>query len=229
MTFVCPSEKVWADLWLLDLSRSDAFTEKETALLNPGEFQRASVFASPEQGREFLASHIGLRQVLSHYGYQDNAPFALGANGKPSLPGAPCFSLSRTPRAALVAVSNAAIGVDLERQRAVNLSEAQILEAGRRLRQKGSFADITTLQVWTAVEAWVKHHGQSMFWFLGNKSALHTMIDDLDSGRTELTFPPLPTPLLGAVCTVGGGVIRRVELEHAPAGHDQATHRPCWG
>lgn len=197
------SEPVWADLWLLDLSRRSTFTEEGARQLTPSEVQRASRFVSPEQGQQYLVSRIGLRNVLSQYGCDSSAEFELGPNGKPSLATGPYFSLSRTRLAALVVVSNSRIGVDLEQRRPLDLCEPNIVEAARRLRQLKDHGGIGPLQVWTAVEAWIKHHGHSMQWFLENDGSVHAMIDDLESGRVALIFPPLPNPLVGAVCAVG--------------------------
>jgi phosphopantetheinyl transferase len=208
MTASRGTERIWTELWLLDLARCDGLTEDAMALLDPRELERASGFASPVQAREYLASRIGLRQVLMDYGCDGRGAFLEGKDGKPSLPGGPCFSLSRTRHAALIAVSNADVGVDLERLRSVSLSEPHIIEAGRRLQKAGGLGGSDLLQVWTAIEAWVKHQGFSMQWFLGNAVAIDTMIDDLESGRVSLTFPPLPAQFRGAVCATGGSVVR---------------------
>ena len=102
--------------WLIDL---DALPVGR--LLAPAERDRAASYARPRDGARFAASRAWLRLILSRY--VDASPaelrFAAGADGRPGLAGDQAgqlqFSLSRSADVALVAVSRAPVGADIER------------------------------------------------------------------------------------------------------------------
>lgn len=204
----------WTDLWLFDFKGSSRpFVDHHTSkLLGPEELERASRHASQTTAREFLASHVGLRSVLMEYGGDINTAFSIGPTGKPFLPGGPQFSLSRTRHAAIVAVSSSDVGIDLEYRRAVALSEPRVAEVSKLLRQVGGFGNLETLQIWTAMEAWVKHRGSSMRQFIESQTAMIEMAKDLEEGALALRPLDLPHELCGAVCTAAESVVTFLSL-----------------
>ena len=197
------SGRNWTDLWLFDLSQSVPGENAGHDLLQAQDYQRASGLVSGAQAQAFLASRAALRQVLAGYGADPRAAFVLGPDGKPSLPDGPFFNLSRARHAVLIAVSDAAVGIDLEYRRPLQLHEPQLAAAARVLGQVNGFAGARSdlLQVWTATEAWLKYHGRSMRWFLDDPAALARMASELAAQTLLLRPLDLPLGLCGSVCT----------------------------
>lgn len=196
----------WTDLWLFEFDKPEATAaalDTSGIVLEANELARARGFASPIQAGDYTASRVLLRRVLMEYGYDGRAAFQHGADGKPYLPGGPSFSLSRTRRAAVIAVSNCDIGIDLERRRSVTLTEPRIAEAAMVLARHGGLSSgrQESLQVWTAVEAWVKWRGSSMAAFLQDQTAIAALENDLSMERANLRPLDLPDGLLGALCS----------------------------
>lgn len=196
--------RAWTDLWLFEFDKPDTLAALDTdgVVLDASEAERAKGFASPIQASDYKNSRVFLRRVLMEYGYDGRSAFQHQANGKPYLPTGPSFSLSRTRRAAVVAVSNCDVGIDLERRRSVTLTELRIAEAAVVLaRHGGPFnRHVEPLQVWTAVEAWVKWRGSSMADFLENQSAVAAFAEDLSAGIVNLAPLALPSELCGTLC-----------------------------
>lgn len=216
MTSPWGQDRPWTDLWLFDLeAEGEQLLDLglTTQLLGDQEKERAARLSSPAQTREFLASRAALRRVLVEYGGDGHAAFTLSSNGKPSLAGGPHFSLSRTKHAAMIAVSSAEVGVDIERRRAVALAEPQIAEIGAILRGVGGFPDTGhgPLHSWTAIEAWVKYHGLSMARFFADEAAVPNLARELASGDIAITPLALPTHLCGTVCARAGSSLRYLE------------------
>ncbi len=117
-------------LWVMPL---DIPMDVARQYLDSGELARAAGYRRPVHGARFAASRAGLRRLVAGYFDADPASlcFVPRRNGKPAaavhdragghatggcelLPGFE-FSLSRTDDLALVAVSTAAVGADIER------------------------------------------------------------------------------------------------------------------
>jgi 4'-phosphopantetheinyl transferase len=101
--------------WLVDLDAPNAAT---AAGLDAAERDRAASFVRPQDGARFAASHAALRLVLAHYvgGDPDDLEFRVGPHGQPRLAADEVrFSLARSGRLALIAVSRGPVGADLER------------------------------------------------------------------------------------------------------------------
>lgn len=199
------SDQLWADLWLFDLQSQGAqllALGRAGQLFDAGVLARASGFASETHAQAFLASHAGLRLVLINYGCNGREPFELGPNGKPVLAGGLHFNLSRTSQAVMIAVSNAAVGIDIELRRPVTLTEPQIEEVGALLRRInwGPGAPPEPLHTWTAMEAWVKYHGFSMRRFFEDSTLVACLAGDLAAQRVVLTPLVLPPYLCGTLC-----------------------------
>ena len=139
------------DIWSVDLARHRQRLLGMKHLLAEAELRRTSQFSRPVDAERYLSSHVAVRMILARYGAASGA-FERSAMGKPTLPGGPHFSLSRTDGAALVAVSDKDVGIDIERVRPVQLSEPAVLELA-------AAADVTPLAAWTQLEAWAKWRG----------------------------------------------------------------------
>lgn len=85
-------------------------------VLSAGEQQHAEQLRRADVRRRYVANRVFVRRVLALY--CDGSPRALGLSstelGKPVLPGGPCFNLSHSGDASLLAVAAVAVGVDLE-------------------------------------------------------------------------------------------------------------------
>jgi phosphopantetheinyl transferase len=143
--------------------------ERDAPRLSEEERRYAATLADPAQTEEWLAAHIALRLLLERAAGAAwrTVPFARSSHGKPHLEGAPvAFSLSHVPGLALVAIAEAGtVGVDLERMRAVRMSEprrgrieaaAAALNGDETLPQGG---DERFLQAWVRLEAFAKAEG----------------------------------------------------------------------
>lgn len=202
-------EPIWADLWLFDLYlQGERLLEigQTAQLLEATEIERSSKLASGALARSFLASRTALRLVLLEYGCDRRRKFDLGPNGKPMLTHGVHFSLSRTSGAVIVVVSNAEVGIDIERRRSVEIAEPIMAEVSALLRRIGWHAgpDSDAIQTWTVMEAWVKYHGFSMFRLFGEKDLAFRLISDIGSGNFDFTQLALPPRLCGTVCAGRG-------------------------
>lgn len=136
--------------------------------LSSDEQSRSEQFAAEEPRRQFLASRVGLRQLLAAYlgCSPGDVEFELAAAGKPRLAGGELgFNLSHSGEVVVAAVSRVEVGVDVERIRPVTNFDA----LARRIlsgREKVLFDQITEDQqlehffrLWTRKEATVKLTG----------------------------------------------------------------------
>ncbi|MGH3168070.1 MAG: 4'-phosphopantetheinyl transferase family protein, partial [Trebonia sp.] len=84
--------------------------------LSDAERERARRLRAPGWRHDFVLSHYATREILARYTGTDPAAlvFQHGARGKPKAAGLAEFSLSHTDGLALVAVSAAEVGVDVE-------------------------------------------------------------------------------------------------------------------
>lgn len=147
-------------LWYWTASSSH---EQALELLDPSEKARYARFATPELKRCFLASHAGMRHILTAYlnTVAADITFLQTAAGKPYLAGTSLrFNLSHSADANLMAVATVEVGVDIERIRKVT-SVASLaarhfarpeLEAMRHLGD----ADRSFFATWTRKEAVIK-------------------------------------------------------------------------
>jgi 4'-phosphopantetheinyl transferase len=160
------------EIWLVDVERSGpalAELERDARRLTPDDRRRANSLKDPRDRRERLAALTALRLLLERFTDPHSArqPFVTGPAGKPALPGGMLqFSLSHVEGHALIGLTRSgAIGVDLERDRPLRLSErrrAEIIAAAKGLAGKplaGASSDAGFLQAWCRLEAFAKAHG----------------------------------------------------------------------
>lgn len=194
----------WVGLWFFDLAAQGARLleiGRDKRLLEPDVVERSSKLVSTAQGERFLASHTALRLVLAEYG-GGHQEFAAGPNGKPTLGGPVRFNLSRTDEAVIIAVSNAEVGVDIERRRPVELTALLIVEVSLILTRIGWPAEANPqLRAWTVLEAWTKYHGLSMSRLLDESALAARMIGEILSDTVALTPLTLPPKICGTLCT----------------------------
>jgi 4'-phosphopantetheinyl transferase len=153
------------DAWLVDL---DAPVAAGAAGLDAAERARAASFVRSQDGARFAASRAALRLVLARYlgGEPADLEFLTCPDGRPTIAGDPVrFSLARSGRMALVAVSRWPAGADLERIEPRPWL-ADLVTARFPAREAGSIArgccgppTLSFYRHWTAKEAFLKAVG----------------------------------------------------------------------
>ncbi len=168
------------EIWLIDLQRSApalAELERATPRLTPRDRSRARAVKNPADRRQRIAITTALRILLERLAGPRSArqPFVTGPAGKPALADRSLqFSLSHIEGYALIGLTRAGeIGVDLERDRPLRLSERRRAElmaaatglAGQPLARQahqtlaGPAPDAAFLQAWCRLEAFAKARG----------------------------------------------------------------------
>ena len=122
-------------LWAAELRRplTEEEAERLTALLPPCRRERLLRVKDPARRREPLCAYLLLRLALREiYGWEVLPEIALSPRGKPCFPAHPevHFNLSHTSGAVLAGVSDAPIGVDIERLRPVSPAALRRLAPG---------------------------------------------------------------------------------------------------
>lgn len=156
------------ELWLVDIARAGptlAALDETTPRLSHDERERAASLG--KAGEDWRLLRVALRVLLERIVGRKlrGVPLRAGARGKPSLPWPADveFSLSHSGRYGLIAISEDAIGVDLEHQRKVTFSadrQQAMLAAAQAL---APFArPIEILQAWVRLEAWGKARGSGV-------------------------------------------------------------------
>ncbi|MGH9472935.1 MAG: 4'-phosphopantetheinyl transferase family protein [Terriglobales bacterium] len=135
------------------------------------ERERAARLRFERDWRRFVAAHAALRRILGGYlGVPAAAvEFAYGRHGKPSLAGRAAlhFNLSHSEELALLAVTEiGAVGVDVERERTIELEIAdRYFAAGEVAALRALPADerqAAFFRCWTRKEAYLKARGEGV-------------------------------------------------------------------
>ena len=147
------------EIWLIDLQRSApalAELERATPRLTPRDRSRARAVKNAADRRQRIAVTTALRILLERLAGPHSArqPFVTGPAGKPALADRSLqFSLSHVEGYALIGLTRAGdIGVDLERDRPLRLSErrrAELIAAATGLAGKPLAASRPT-KLWPA-------------------------------------------------------------------------------
>ena len=159
-------------VWSWSLQTGPFVGDDAQAPLSDDERARQRSFVSPELRRRFLAARAGLRTLLGRHLDRDPRSLAFATNefGKPRLAGdgQVHFNLSHCEERAVLTISNAEIGIDLERERPI-----EYVDLARRYFHPNEVAAITASRdeaeqrrafflVWTLKEAVVKALGTGL-------------------------------------------------------------------
>ena len=208
------------ELWLIDIAASSAALEAAEAkkpLLSRSDDERIASLSDVEMRRARRASHIALRLLIERaFGARwRQVPFAISETGKPLLDGLEGgFSLSHTRGFALIGVSPlGAIGVDIERARAVRIPQGRrdaLEHAGVALAGgmplQGEDPDERLLMAWVRFEAVAKAEGCGIGpllarFGLGRREIAAEMVDidflahDVEAGSGMFAAAALPMGL----------------------------------
>ena len=216
---ILTSERGDATVWLVDL---DAPADDSRRLLSSDEEARACRFVSDTHRSRFVACRAALRYLLgARLGVRPEAvTFEYGPAGKPALAGfaGPHFNVSHSGDQALIAVADAAVGVDIElvrpmpdldalAERLFTADERAALAVVREdARLEAFFA------AWTRKEAYIKACGDG----IGSASSVEVTLvpdeparllsvagDPAEASRWSLrSLSPRPG-FAGAVCLQG--------------------------
>jgi 4'-phosphopantetheinyl transferase len=170
------------ELWLVDLAAAGpalAALEQEAPRLAAEDRRRAERLAAPRERCHRLAAYTALRIVLERAQGPDvrGAVFERSPAGKPRLAtGDADFSLSHTAGLALIGVARpGTIGVDLERERKLAMSDRRREEVGAAAAGlcaeepgEGPVDDKALLLAWCRLEAFAKARGQGLAVVLGD-------------------------------------------------------------
>lgn len=172
------ADNYWVKIWIISLSRyTPALEQQILAVLSESEQRRLKKISHPRRYKEYLVSRALMRHAIAqtfqltpantNYIEQDNAP--------PKITGLPddtCISLSHSKTSVLLALSNAAIGIDIEtkkyRQSYDELAKG-FMTANESSAMQGLSSDQKKTyfyQLWSAKEAVYKlqnnpHHPMS--------------------------------------------------------------------
>ncbi|MCG8425844.1 MAG: 4'-phosphopantetheinyl transferase superfamily protein [Chromatiales bacterium] len=167
-TIVLPHDEL--HLWRVDL----AAIEADIGQLSDDERERAERISDKQLKQRFISSRCSLRQILACYigCHPATINFNYGEKGKPTVAAvasAPQFNMSHADDLAIIAISDQAIGVDIEPIR----SRRGMLRVARRLMGETFAHQLETLdpdhqtevflQRWTELEACVKAAGAGVF------------------------------------------------------------------
>jgi 4'-phosphopantetheinyl transferase len=159
-------------VWSWGLQSGPMVGDDAQALLSDNERARQRSFVSPELRRRFGAARAGLRTLLGRHLDRDPRSLAFATNefGKPRLAGdgQAHFNLSHCEERAVLAISDAEVGIDLERDRPIehvdlakryfHPNEVVAITASRdEAEQRRAF-----FLVWTLKEAVVKALGTGL-------------------------------------------------------------------
>lgn len=137
-------------------------------MLSADELARAQRFVSPLHRARFVASHMGMRLVLSRYlmAPPSELEFTMGEHGKPRLVGGSGleFSLSHSGGVALLAVADGVpVGVDVELIRPLSENIAERFFAPPEVAALAQVPDAERVSAfyacWTRKEAFLKGVG----------------------------------------------------------------------
>jgi 4'-phosphopantetheinyl transferase len=159
-------------VWSWSLQTVPLVGDDAQAVLSDDEKARQRSFVSPDLRRRFGVARAGLRTLLGRHLDRDPRSLAFVTNefGKPRLAGdgQVHFNLSHCEERAVLAISNAEVGIDLERERSIehvdlakryfHANEVAAIKASRgEAEQRRAF-----FLVWTLKEAVVKALGTGL-------------------------------------------------------------------
>lgn len=201
--------------------------------LTADEQARAERYRCPRSRATFIQTRAALRRLLGRY--LGLSPLAvelqLGAHGKPQLGAAMAalqFNVSHSRRLALIAVSRAPVGIDLEWLQ-TDLDWRELLPVCCHPSELAAFAEASDsdgrarfLRLWTAKEAYLKGRGEGLNLPLaticlnaaadGWQPGLEAPWDDGQPWRLQAL--DLPPGYLGCIATPLSSPVIRLQLLH---------------
>ncbi len=169
----CPEDQI--EVWSVDLNISDDALADLRLTLSNDETARSNRFHFERHRRRFVAARASLRAVLAAYVDLDpsHIEFEYGQKGKPRLAGEAVnsglhFNVSHSNERALIAVSRAPLGVDIEHIRPLKDCEA----IARRFFSEAEQCSLVSVPTerkleafftcWTRKEAYIKAVGDGL-------------------------------------------------------------------
>lgn len=142
------------DIWGFDLDAALAEISEQRR-------EQAVKFKHELGQRLCVLAYQLLKQGLSEvYGIEENPVFGYNEHGKPSIIGHPeiCFNLSHCKEAAICAISDQPVGVDVESVRSFNESLVRYTMNEDEIRQIESSEDqaVAFIRLWTMKESAMK-------------------------------------------------------------------------
>ena len=142
------------DIWGFDLDAALAEISEQRR-------EQAVKFKHELGQRLCVLAYQLLKQGLSEvYGIEENPVFEYNEHGKPSIVGHPeiCFNLSHCKEAAICAISDQPVGVDVESVRSFNESLVRYTMNEDEIRQIESSEDqaVAFIRLWTMKESAMK-------------------------------------------------------------------------
>lgn len=144
------------DIYVADIGDFADHLERLSPLLPHSRQARIHRAPSEEKKLQNLCAGLLLRSVTG-----DRLP-EYGPHGKPFLPGGPHFSLSHSGRLAVLAVSEAAVGVDVEKPRPVSESVARRYFQPEEQSWMAENPTDRFFRLWTRKEAVLKCCGRGL-------------------------------------------------------------------
>ncbi|KCZ97906.1 putative 4'-phosphopantetheinyl transferase [Hyphomonas polymorpha PS728] len=159
------------DVWTWNLDIDEALAARVSDWLTAEERKRAAAFITPQLQRRWIAARAGMRGILaSVLGVAPQAPvFVLGPHGRPELAGGNSphsFNLSHSDALAAFSVSEAAVGVDVERIKALPEGVAGMVFSKTEIAALEAAPEdaraVVFYRYWTAKEAVLKALGTGL-------------------------------------------------------------------
>ena len=153
------------EVWSVELAQPPELVARLERVLAGDERERAARLADPSRwivARAALRIVLGRRLAVA----PGDVRFALGAHGKPELPGSRLrFNLSHSGDRALVALAEGVeVGVDVERTARRSHAVERALTDGERAAMCGPDRHVELLRIWCRKEALAKAMGGGLRW-----------------------------------------------------------------
>lgn len=191
-------EQPGLQVWEVTIEDNEAvLLDAANSLFDKTDLDRVGSYCSSQARKNFIGTRIALRQVAAQIMAVDPASFTIyrsqcsncnGRHGRPefSKPGEPHFSLSHSENGALIAFSESAIGVDIQKmqpldrfreaRKRLHPDERRELDAVAPQSQSAAFA-----QLWTRKESYLKAIGSGLCRSAAQDYVGYRFLNDPDS------------------------------------------------
>ncbi len=158
------------ELYLFDRQNADVLPEKAADLLPAWRRERFDRLRRPEARQEALIAGLLYRRAMVRRGLDPEADVEMLPAGKPVRSDV-FFSLSHSGRYVLCAVSDGAVGSDVQECRAVRDTVERFFHPAERVHLAEHPGDF--FRLWTRKEAWVKTVSGERMLSLAETDVLH--------------------------------------------------------